>query len=126
MTTHYNISLMGANGRPMTVSGYLAADAAAGVYMNLDLNKPAVAASPTDIIVPFPCMIVDIVASENSAAGATPISGEIELVVGGSGIGVMINVRSRGGDNAGRQPLRIPLRAGSQVRFQVVTAINDL
>lgn len=126
MATNYLLSCVTVGGRPFSVSGFLVTDAAAGVYMNLDMNKPAVATSPTDVIIPAPSRIIDIVANNAAAPGAAPLLGEIEIVVGGKGVGVFIPVRSRGGDNAGRMPLNIPLRAGSQLRLQVVTAINDV
>ena len=125
MATSYNIQCMGAGGRPFTISGYLATDAAAGVYMNLDLNKPAVATSPDNVIVPRGAIVTDIVAAV-TVTGTTPIVGVLEVIAGGQGTGIFIDVQSRGAGNAGRMPLSIPLRQGTQLMISVVTAVNDV
>lgn len=126
MPTSTKIACVTRGGRPFTISGYLGADAAAGVYMNLDMNKTAVATSPQDVIFPEQSFITDITVNNAAAPGAAPLLGDIELVFGGVGSGNMIAARGRGAENSGRAPLRIPVRAGTQFRAQVITAMDDV
>lgn len=103
---------MGTDGMPFTINTYRAATAAAGTYIGLDQNQIAASTSPQDTFIPKDCYLVDYVA-------VTDTAGVVELVSNGRKTGIFMTVASHTASNAGRPPLRVPLKAGTQLRMQV-------
>ena len=102
-------------GKPFSISCYNASSAAVGTYLNIDKNQVATSNSPTDVVVTRNCYITDFI------AGAA--TGTIEIISNGDKTGVFIDYASHQPDNAGRPHLRIPIRAGTQIRLQVIAAL---
>lgn len=106
---------VGTDGTPFSVSSYNASGAAAGTYLNCDMNQVAVSNSPQDFIVPMDCYLTDFI------AGAP--SGTVELISNGKATSIMIDYATQQASNAGRPAMKIPLAKGAQVRFKVISAL---
>lgn len=108
--------LKGASGRKYTLSVYNTASLAAGNYVPIDWNLPAVATSPTNFFVPEAMVAVDFV--------PTAATGVIEFVSAGRRTGVGLDYALFGATNSGRPVGSLPAFApGTEYRLLVVSAL---
>jgi hypothetical protein len=56
-------------------------------------------------------------------AGAT--TGTVEIISNGKATSIMIDYATQQASNAGRPVLKVPIKAGSQIRFKVISALAD-
>lgn len=105
-------------GLPFMVGMHFAGSDAAGAYIELNLNTPAVATSPKYVVIPEDCYLTDFVL----AASDHPATGIVELISNSRNTGIMVNLANHAIANTGRPKLQVPLSKGTELRLVVRTA----
>lgn len=113
--TTNDLTLMGRDGVPFSLSTYNAANGAVGTYLNCDLNQVCVSTSPDNVIIPKDCYLTEWI------AGAA--TGTVEIISNGRSTGIWVNYASHQATNSGRPKLAIPLSAGTEIRFKVIAVL---
>lgn len=100
-------------GAPKTLSIYNTASLAAGNYVPIDWNAPAVATSPTEFSVKIPMQVVDFV--------PTAATGTVEFTSDGLKTNVVLDYALFGATNPNRPRGSLPaLRPGVSYRVLVI------
>lgn len=115
-TTDLDIHMMGADGIPYTISGFLAATD--GLYQKLDQNAKASANSPDNAIIRKDSYIVDIVSGGGTTAGS------IELVSNGLRTQIMVDLAMQYPTSSGRPVMRVPIARGTELRILAITTLT--
>lgn len=113
--TTNDLTLMGRDGIPFSVSTYNAANGAVGTYLTCDQNQESSATSPDNFIVPKDCYLTEWI------AGAA--TGKVEIISNGKSTGIFINYASHQATNSGRPKLSVPLQRGTEIRFKVIAVL---